>query len=135
MPADEMGSRGAPQSPEVASRVVVIAVFSFLAFVALSMGGLMLYYRWLVPGNLHVVPKPVPEPTLQISPQEDLGRFQREQRAALDGFTWVDRGREIARIPIEDAMRVVAARGVRAYEPAGVPAVTPGPGSRGGVRP
>ena len=32
-----------------------------------------------------------PEPTLQKSPQNDLRRFEREQRAALSGYGWVDR--------------------------------------------
>jgi hypothetical protein len=36
---------------------------------------------------------------------------QEEQRAALAGFGWVDRGRGIVRLPIETAMQIVARQG------------------------
>lgn len=135
MPAEEMGNRAAPQPPDVAVRVVLICIAGFLVFVALSMGGLMLYLHWLVPGTINPGQTAFPEPTLQISPQGDLDRFRAEQAKPLAGHAWTDRGAGIARIPIEDAMRVVAGRGQAAYEPYGIPAVTPAPGSRGGVRP
>ena len=136
MPAEEMGSRAPPQPPDVASRMVLICAFGFLAFVAVSMAGLMLYMRWLVPSDsLRATTKPFPEPTLQISPQGDLDRFKVEQRKALTGYGWVDRTGGIAHVPIEDAMRDVAGRGDAAYEPFGLQPVVPAPGSRGGVRP
>jgi hypothetical protein len=135
MPDDAMGSRGLPQPPEIATRTVLLTVLAFFAFVALSMTGLMIYLRVLVPGGVRAVTRPFPEPTLQLSPQGDLDRFKVEQRAQITGFAWLDRPDGYARIPIESAMGIVAARGERAYDPAEGPAVTPAPGSRGGVRP
>ena len=135
MPADEMGERRLPETPAVSARLVLFAVFGFLAFVALTMAGLQLYFDSQVPGRLQGGQRPFPEPTLQISPQGDLDRFRQEQRAALTGFAWVDRSREIVRIPIEDAMRLVASRRERAYDALDQPAVVPQPGSRGGATP
>ncbi len=54
---------------------------------------------------------------LQRDPQADLKRFEIEQRAELTGYAWVDRQQGIARIPIEEAMRIISARGDHAYDP------------------
>ena len=35
---------------------------------------------------------------------------------ALSGYDWVDRSKGLARIPIDDAMRIIAARGDHAYD-------------------
>lgn len=134
MPADEMGDRRVPEAPAIATRIVLVAVFGFVAFAAVSMGGLLVYFRQLVPGPLRETERPYPEPTLQVSPQGDLDRFRREQASAVSGYAWIDRERGLARIPIEDAMRLVAGRGERAYDALDLPAVTPEPGSRGGAR-
>jgi len=58
-----------------------------------------------------------PEPVLQKNPQEDLRRFEHDQRAALSGYSWVDRSKGLVRIPIEEAMRIIVARGNQAYDP------------------
>lgn len=127
MPAEEMGNQRVPQDPAVASRVVLLSAFGFLLFVAATMGGLHLYYHWLVPGSLKTDARTFPEPRLQSSPQADLGLFKSAQRDALTGYAWVDRARGIVRIPIEDAMRRVAARGGRAYDAPDQPEAVPSP--------
>lgn len=127
MPAEEMGNRRVPQTPDVATRTILLAAFGFLAFVAVTMGGLHLYYRWLVPGSLKTSARTFPEPRLQSSPQADYGLFRSAQREELAGYAWVDRERGIVRIPITDAMRLVAARGARAYEAPDQPEATPSP--------
>ena len=52
------------------------------------------------------VEHPFPEPELQKNPQVDLQNFERDQRATLSGYGWVDRPKGIVRIPIEQAMRI-----------------------------
>ena len=52
---------------------------------------------------------PFPEPALQKRPQDDLKRFELEQRMSLSGYGWVDRSKGMARIPIDEAMRIIAA--------------------------
>lgn len=118
MPNEEMGARTMPQPPDVATRVVLTAVAGFLAFVALTMTGLFLYLKAGAPGALRQATEhPFPEPALQKQPQDDLKRFELDQRMALTGYGWVDRSKGIARIPIEDAMRIISTRGDHAYDP------------------
>ena len=141
MPNEKMNSRRLPQPPDVAPGIVIIAVAGFLGFVALSMAGLFFYLRSAVPHVFErVTENHFPEPVLQKNPQEDLRRFEHEQRAALSGYDWVDQPKGLARIPIEEAMRIIAARGDRAYDPLDPPASTlssgaPAAGSSDGVRP
>ena len=118
MPSDEMDARTVPQPPDVATGVVIMAVAGFLVFVGLTMTGLFFYLRAGAPGALRQASEHrFPAPALQKSPQNDLKRFELEQRMALSGYGWVDRPKGIARIPIEEAMRIVIARGDHAYDP------------------
>lgn len=50
-------------------------------------------------------------PELQNAPLDDLAQYERDKRAQLDGYRWIDRNAGIVHIPIEQAMRVSAARG------------------------
>ena len=117
MPNEEMSARNIPQPPDVATGIVITAVAGFLAFVALAMTGLFFYLRTGAPGAFRqATERPFPEPALQKKPQDDLKRFQLEQRMSLSGYGWVDRSKGIARIPIEEAMRIITARGDHAYD-------------------
>jgi hypothetical protein len=53
----------------------------------------------------------MPEPRLQPHPLADRARYEAQQRAILTRYTWVDRGAEIVRIPVERAMQILAERG------------------------
>ena len=141
MPNESMGNRSLPQPPDVATGIVIAAVAGFLGLVTLSMTGLFFYLRSTAPGVFEAgVEHHFPEPTLQKSPQDDLRRFEREQRAALSGYGWVDNSKALVRIPIGEAMRIIAARGDHAYDPLDPPANMSGPaasnaGHPDGVRP
>jgi hypothetical protein len=52
-----------------------------------------------------------PAPRLQSNPSADWSAFRAEQMTRLNGERWVDREHGIAHIPIDDAMRLLAARG------------------------
>ena len=55
-----------------------------------------------------------PEPRLQPAPQDDLARYRAEQRHAMEAVGWEDRPGGIVRIPVADAITLVAqGRGVR----------------------
>jgi hypothetical protein len=128
MPNEKMGSRRLPQPPDVAAGIVVIAVAGFLCFVALSMTGLFFYLRSSLPDAFRkVIEHHFPEPALQKNPQDDLRRFERDQRAMLSGYGWVDQSKGLVRIPIEEAMRIIAARGDHAYDPLDQPTSTSRP--------
>ena len=141
MPNEKMSSRRLPQPPDVAPGIIIIAVAGFLGFVGLSMAGLFFYLRSAAPNVFErVTESHFPDPVLQTNPQQDLRRFEHDQRAALSSYRWVDRSKGLVRIPIEEAMRIVVARGDRAYDPLDSPASSlssgaPAAGSSDGVRP
>jgi hypothetical protein len=53
-----------------------------------------------------------PAPRLQLSPEADLTRFRDAEAARLGSYGWVDRSKGIVHIPIEQAMREIARRGI-----------------------
>lgn len=72
-----------------------------------------------------------PEPRLQSSPRVDFEEFRAQQLSVLGTAGWVDREKGIARIPIEDAMRVIAERGIPPQQtPEDLKLATPQSGSR-----
>jgi hypothetical protein len=58
--------------------------------------------------------QPPPQPRLQVHPQEDLRQLRAQEDALLQGYGWVDKGSGVARIPIEEAMKIVVQRGLPA---------------------
>ena len=53
-----------------------------------------------------------PLPHLQVTPQLDLQTLRAREDAILESYAWVDKERGIARIPVEEAMKIVAANGL-----------------------
>ena len=59
-----------------------------------------------------------PEPRLQgvpghpADPQADLRKKNREDSEANEKFAWIDRSTGIAQIPVKDAMKIVAEKGL-----------------------
>jgi hypothetical protein len=136
MPNEEMGSRTLPEPPGVATGVVMIAVVAFLGFVAVMMAVLFFYLKAGAPEALErATEHPFPEPALQKTPVDDLKQFELEQRMALSGYGWVDRSKDIARIPIDEAMRIIASRGDHAYDPIEPPTAASNAGNQVGARP
>jgi hypothetical protein len=58
----------------------------------------------------------MPGPALQSAPQPELASYRAQQAERLHGSGWVDAPGRIARIPIEDAMALLVARGASAPE-------------------
>jgi hypothetical protein len=65
-----------------------------------------------------------PEPRLQERPFDDWRTMHRQQDELLSSYGWVDEGKGVARIPIDEAMKRLAEKGLPA-RPA--PAATPPP--------
>lgn len=61
-------------------------------------------------GRIAEAPEP-PAPRLQVFPHADLARLKASEDAQLDSFGWTDRKDLIARMPIEQAMKLLAERG------------------------
>ncbi len=66
-------------------------------------------------------PEP-PEPRLQgvpghaSDPQQDLRGYLSEMQKELNSYAWVDEKAGVAHIPIEDAMRIIAEKGLPSSE-------------------
>ena len=59
-----------------------------------------------------------PSPRFQENPQQELQDLRAKQGALLEGYGWVNKEGGVARIPIEDAMKMVVERGLPTREPA-----------------
>jgi len=86
---------------------VALAIVGILVTALLLLSGLAYYDRLSHPASKAVYPIP-PLPRIDAAPQRELETYLAEQRARLDGYAWVDRGRGIAHIPIERAMALYA---------------------------
>jgi len=53
-----------------------------------------------------------PAPRLQIDARSGLANFRQNEQSQLDALGWVDRDQNVVRIPIGDAMQIVARRGL-----------------------
>jgi hypothetical protein len=60
-----------------------------------------------------------PAPRLQANEFRDLAALRRSEDARLGTYGWIDRDHGTVRIPIEQAMRIVAERGVPDWPKAG----------------
>lgn len=65
----------------------------------------------LLPLAAHGRPLP-PEPRLQQAPQDDMAKLRAAEDRQLASYGWIDRPKGIVRIPIKEAMRIVAQRGI-----------------------
>jgi hypothetical protein len=104
---------------------VTIAVVVFLHF---------LYFVFVRQEAARQPPPPVlkpdrsvlapPPPLLQTGPPLDLRTFRDQEDLILRSYGWVDKEKDVVRIPIEEAMRLVVSRGVG-------PLAAPSPSSGG----
>lgn len=85
--------------------LIAILAAGVVAFVVLSSVVLSFVY----PNALH---GPSAAPRLQIDPAADLAAYRAAEERRLAGYGWVDKQRRIVRIPIDEAMRDVAAAGI-----------------------
>lgn len=69
-------------------------------------------------GGASVMAKPdpaqdPPAPRLQIAPIQEWQQMRAEEEAQLQNYSWIDREKGIAAIPIERAMELLVERGAR----------------------
>jgi hypothetical protein len=68
---------------------------------------------------LAYVPPLPPYPRNESAPFIVLKQFRAREEAALNSYRWVDRGKGIVSIPIAQAIRIVAQRGIPPSKPGG----------------
>ena len=56
-----------------------------------------------------------PGPRLQVTPETDLAAFRAQEEAVLSAYAWMDKEEGVVRIPIEEAMRIVAEEGLPVF--------------------
>ncbi|MBZ9797277.1 hypothetical protein [Mesorhizobium sp. ES1-4] len=102
-----------PETRDVWPRALLLFGLGLLVFLALAAIALKLVFNtspyWPL-GNKGTASKA--SPVLQRSPGADLATFRKQEDEELGKLAWVDRGAGMARIPIEDAMKLVATRGL-----------------------
>jgi hypothetical protein len=108
------------ESRDVRFAPVLVGVAAVVALVLVSVAGMMGLFDALVaravrqspPANplAAAAPRVPPEPRLQTLPILDLQALHAAEEKRLHGYAWADRDRGLARIPIERAMELLAAR-------------------------
>jgi hypothetical protein len=73
------------------------------------------------PAVLTESPQLPPEPRLQAVPKLDLKALRESEDSVLQSSAWVDPDHGIARIPIADAIKIVAAKGLPSKPSANLP--------------
>ena len=66
-----------------------------------------------------------PEPRLEENERTELNDFRYDEEQELNSYGWVDKNAGIAHIPIEQAMKLVAQKGLPTTPQAGVAPVSP----------
>lgn len=104
----------ATESRDVSSKALAIFAGGFVVFLAAVLAGIALGFdtagMWPAPGLAHQ--SNTASPALQRDPHGDLAAYRRAEAEELDTLGWVDRDAGIARIPIADAMRIIAETGI-----------------------
>jgi hypothetical protein len=93
--------------------LIGILAAGVVAFVVLSSVVLMFVYPSALGGPSDAPHGTSAEPRLQINPTADLAAYRAAQERQLSGYGWVDKERGIVRLPIDEAMRDVAAAGIK----------------------
>lgn len=97
--------------------LVLLGIFVFLVVAPLVM--IVAYPSSVSDVSRRVRVEP-PKPQLEINPPQDLANFDLEQRKRRDTYYWIDKDKGIVHIPVEQAMRALAAKGIDGF-PKGAP--------------
>jgi hypothetical protein len=101
------------EQSDVSFRFLLSGVAVVLATLLLCTFGVMWLYPTSVQDRRLTSPLPVyPTPRLQSDPAADLQRFTAQELSRLNSVGWVDKSHGVVHIPIDEAMRRVAAQGI-----------------------
>jgi hypothetical protein len=100
-----------------AIRETGLGLAAMVAVAFLITFGLMKYYAavaGVVPGEQVSVQVPMTAGTPKLNPDQplELQKLRAEERRILDSYGWTNRAAGIARIPIVEAMKTIAAEGL-----------------------
>lgn len=102
--------------PLAAIGIIYLGIFVFLALTPLIL-------MWAYPNALSDVGRGLlvepPAPRLQIDPARDLAEFRVKENRELNSYYWVDKQKGVVHIPIEQAMKKLAAQGIGGFPKGG----------------
>jgi hypothetical protein len=114
--------RESREKPTVRADLIAAVMASFLVFAVVAAFGLFFFYQSLAHNAAYISVNVFPSPRLETHNDGLRDPEIAKQQANLHRFRWIDRAHGVFQMPIERAMRLVAGRGDRAYDP--VPAVS-----------
>jgi hypothetical protein len=92
--------------------LIYLGVFVFLVVTPLLL-------VWAYPSAVSDVSRRLliepPAPRLQVDPARDLAKFRAKENRRLNTYYWVNRQKGIVHIPIEQAMKKLAAHGIDGF--------------------
>lgn len=107
-------SRRMPETRDVWPGTLLAFVAGLVVFLAVALVALNVIFDarpdWPQPGAAQTSNEA--SPALQRAPGEDFAAFRQKKEAELAAIGWVDKANGVARIPIQDAMRIVAEKGL-----------------------
>ena len=92
-----------------------IALVGVMTVSLVLLFGLMRYFQSRETAEVVKPIEPVkmfPQPQLQVKPIPDLKEFHAEEDKVLNSYGWVDQPKGVVRIPIDQAIDVLAKRGL-----------------------
>ena len=98
---------------------IAIVLAMLLVLVAIAMWALYFGFRTAALDVQRSLTVAMPPPALQTDPQQDLAQLRAREEQLLNTYYWIDRDKGIVHIPIAEAMRRVAAKGVDGFPQAG----------------
>ena len=105
------------EPPDIRTAAVAATMAGFFLFVVVAAIGLFAFYQWRAHGASFVKVETFVAPRLQTLgdglPEPEIAR----QKADLDRSRWLEPDHRVFQISIDEAMRLVAARGAKAYDP------------------
>jgi hypothetical protein len=93
--------------------LIGILAAGVVVFVVLSSVILMFVYPGALRGPSDAPHGMSAEPRLQIDPAADLAAYRAAEERQLGSYGWVDKQRGIVRLPIDEAMRDIAAARIK----------------------
>ena len=111
------------ETSDVNVSAIVVFVVVLVVTTAVVFGGVFAVYRYFgaqaarsvtaeYPLATNAMRRLPPEPRLQTDPRDDLANLRRSEDSVLQSYGWIDRGAGIVHIPVEQAMKLTAARGL-----------------------
>jgi hypothetical protein len=96
-------------------RTVGIILAGIVAFLVIAAFVLIAAFPRSVSDVSRALTVEPPQPRLQTDPAADLARFRAKEARELDSYYWIDKQKGIVHIPIAQAIKEIAAKGIPGF--------------------